>query len=77
MQLPEKHNLSVLSKTSSHVFASEKKNPLIRQFPEKHHMTQLHLQRSQKFPLYKATEKHKDKHSITLSSYLALRIHQG
>ena len=37
-QLPEKHYMSVLSKSSSHVSASGK-HPLIRQFPEKHHMT--------------------------------------
>ena len=39
------------SKTSSHVSASAK-HPLIRQFPEKHHMAQLSLQRNQKFPLH-------------------------
>jgi hypothetical protein len=27
------------------------KHPLIRQFPEKHHVTQLHLQRNQKLSL--------------------------
>ena len=37
-----------LSKTSSHVSASAK-HPLLRQLPEKHHMTQLSLQRHQKF----------------------------
>jgi hypothetical protein len=28
----------------------KKKNPLIRQLPEKNHMTQLSIQRNQKFP---------------------------
>jgi hypothetical protein len=41
-QLPEKHHMSVLSKTSFHK----------RQFPEKHHMTQLHLQQNQKFSFH-------------------------
>lgn len=49
-QLPEKHHVSVLSKTSSYVSASAKR-PLIRQFPEKHPMTQRDLQWNQKFPL--------------------------
>jgi hypothetical protein len=39
------------SKTSSDVSASAK-HPLIRQFPEKHHMIQLGLQRNHKFPLH-------------------------
>ena len=30
---------------------SQQKHSLIRQFPEKHHMTQLSFQRNQKFPL--------------------------
>ena len=30
----------------------QQKHPLIRQFPEKHHMTQLSFQRNQKFSLY-------------------------
>lgn len=37
-------------KTFSHVTVSAK-NPLIRQFPEKNYMTQLSLQRNQKFSL--------------------------
>ena len=40
------------------------KHPLIRQFPEKHHMTQLGLQQNQKFPLHNIL--HKKKTSITL-----------
>ena len=41
---------SVLSKTFFHVSASAK-HLLMRQFPEKYHMTQLSLQQNQKFPL--------------------------
>jgi hypothetical protein len=46
MQLPEKHHVSVRSKTSSHVSALAK-HPLRRQFPAKYHMTQLSLQQNQ------------------------------
>jgi hypothetical protein len=42
--------MSILSKACFHVPASAK-HPLLRQFPEKHHMTQLSLHRNQKFPL--------------------------
>lgn len=50
-----------LSKTSSHVSTTAEplmclsvppKHPLIRQLPEKLHITQLHLQRYQEFPLH-------------------------
>ena len=54
-QLPEKHHVSVLSKTSSHMSASAKTSSQ-RQFPEKHHMAQLSLQRNQKFPLQGGSE---------------------
>ena len=47
-QLPEKHEY--VFSTSSHMSASAK-HPLRRQFPGKHHITQLSLQRNQKFPL--------------------------
>lgn len=39
--------MSILSITSSHVSAVAK-HPLIRQLPEKHHITQLSFQRNQK-----------------------------
>jgi hypothetical protein len=34
----------------------QRKHPLIRQFPEKHHMIQLSLQRNQKFTLHPTPE---------------------
>ena len=45
-----KHLVSVLSKTPLHMVSASAKHPLIWQFSEKHHMTQLSLQRNQKFP---------------------------
>ena len=57
-QLPERHHVSVLSKTSSHVSASAK-HPLLRQFPGKHHMTQPSLQRNQKSPPQDPASKNK------------------
>jgi hypothetical protein len=47
----QKNTMCLFSvKTHSHVSASAK-HPLIGQFPEKYYMTQLNLQRNQKFPL--------------------------
>ena len=52
---PAKHHMpfhhALSRKTSSHASASAKR-PLIRQFPEKYHMTQPSLHGNQKFPLY-------------------------
>jgi hypothetical protein len=42
-QLPEKHHVPILSKTSSHGSASTN-HTLIRQFPEKYHMKLLSFQ---------------------------------
>ena len=50
MPFPEKHHMSVLSKTSSHMSASAR-HPLIRQFSKKHLMTEPSLQRNQTLPL--------------------------
>ena len=52
MSTLEKHHslfLGGFQKNATCLFSA--KHPLKRQFPEKHHMTQLSLQRNQKFPL--------------------------
>jgi hypothetical protein len=48
---PEKYHVSILCKTPFYMCASTK-HALIRQLPEKYHMTQLILQWNQQFPLH-------------------------
>jgi hypothetical protein len=45
------------------------KHPLIRQLPEKHHMTQLNLQRNQKFPLHQPKGMRAGELALSLISY--------
>jgi hypothetical protein len=54
----------------------QQKHPLIRQLPENHHMTQLSLQRNQKYPLYFPVGKHLGEEWLgqTVTKYLICRI---
>jgi hypothetical protein len=47
----EKNTKCLFSAKHLPMFLPQQKHTLIRQFPEKHHMTPLNLQRNQKFPV--------------------------
>jgi hypothetical protein len=50
-----KYRMSLFQAASrkSPPICSQQKHPLIRRFPEKHHVAHLSLQRNQEFPLHK------------------------